>query len=70
MHDRLAPGTGFGDTVGFVKMVRDAGVLPRAVGVEVISDFYIAEGAKSAAEKTYAGAANVLREVWPELLEK
>lgn len=68
MHDRLAPGTGFGDTAGFVKMVKDAGVLPKAVGVEVISDFYIAKGAKAAAEETYTGAVNVLKEVWPELL--
>lgn len=68
MHDRLAPGTGFGDTKGFVKMVKEAGVSPKAVGVEVISDFYMAEGAKSAAEKTYKGARKVIEEVWPELL--
>lgn len=70
MHDRLAPGTGYGDTVGFVKMVKEAGVDPKAVGVEVISDFYMAEGAQSAAEKTYAGAKKVLEEAWPELLER
>lgn len=68
MHDRLAPGTGYGDTAGFVKMVKEAGVEPKAVGVEVISDFYIAEGAKEAAKKTYEGAKKVLEEVWPELL--
>lgn len=68
MHDRLAPGAGYGDTVQFVKMVKEAGVEPKAVGVEVISDFYMAEGAKSAAEKTYAGAKKVLEEAWPELL--
>lgn len=68
MHDRLAPGTGYGDTAGFVRMVKEAGVKPRAVGVEVISDFYMAEGAEAAAKKVYAGAAEVLGKVWPELL--
>lgn len=70
MHDRLAPGTGYGDTAGFIKMIKEAGVKPKVVGVEVISDFYIAKGAKSAAEKTYEGAVKVMKEVWPELLEK
>lgn len=70
MHDRLAPGTGHGDTLGFVKMIKDAGVKPKVVGVEVISDFYMAKGAKAAADQTYAGAKKVLEEVWPELLEK
>ncbi len=44
MHDRLAPGMGAKDTVGFVKMLKDAGVSPNAVGVEVISDAYLAKG--------------------------
>ncbi len=70
MHDRLAPGTGYGDTVGFVKMIKEAGVDAKVIGVEVISDFYMAEGAKVAAEKTYAGTKKVLEEAWPELLDK
>lgn len=69
MHDRLVPGTGYGDTAGFVKMIKEAGVEPKAVGVEVISDFYMAEGAESAAKKTYLGAKKVLEEAWPELLK-
>lgn len=69
MHDRLAPGTGYGDTAGFVRMVKEAGVKPRAVGVEVISDFYMAEGAETAAKKVYAGTAEVLEKAWPKLLE-
>lgn len=69
MHDRLAPGTGYGDTAGFVRMVKEAGVKPKAVGVEVISDFYLAEGADIAARNVYAGAKQVLEEAWPELLE-
>lgn len=70
MHDRLAPGTGYGDTVGFVKMIKEAGVDAKVIGVEVISDFYMAEGAKVAAEKTYAGTKKVLEQAWPELLDK
>ena len=30
----------------------------------------MAEGAKVAAEKTYAGTKKVLEEAWPELLDK
>ena len=37
MHDRLAPGTGIGCTADFVKMVREKGIEPKAIGVEVIS---------------------------------
>ncbi|MDD2979404.1 MAG: sugar phosphate isomerase/epimerase [Hespellia sp.] len=69
MHDRLAPGTGAKDTAGFVKMIKEAGVDPKAVGVEVISDSILAKGIKEAAEETYAGTKKVLAEVWPELLE-
>ncbi len=38
MHDRLAPGTGIGCTAAFVKMIREKGIEPNAIGVEVISD--------------------------------
>ena len=69
MHDRLAPGTGAKDTVGFVKMIKEAGVSPRAVGVEVISDAIVAKGLKEAASLTYDNTVKVLKEAWPELLE-
>ena len=46
IRDSLAPGTGAKDTVGFVKMIKEAGVSPRAVGVEVISDAIVAKGLK------------------------
>lgn len=68
MHDRLAPGVGYGDTAGFVKMIKEAGVKPNAVGVEVISDAYLEKGAADAAKFTYDAAVKVLSEVWPELL--
>ena len=69
MHDRLAPGTGAKDTVGFVKMIKEAGVSPRAVGVEVISDAIVAKGLKEAASLTYDNTVKVLKEAWSELLE-
>lgn len=68
MHDRLAPGTGAKDTVGFVRMVREAGVSPLAVGVEVISDAILAKGGEKAAAYTYENTVKVLKEAWPELL--
>lgn len=69
MHDRLAPGTGAKDTAGFVKMVKEAGVDPKAVGVEVISDEILGRGLKEAAAHTYENTKKVLAETWPELLE-
>lgn len=69
MHDRLAPGVGAKDTAGFVKMIKEAGVNPRAVGVEVISDAYLAKGIKDAAAYTYENTKKVLEETWPEILE-
>lgn len=69
MHDRLAPGTGAKDTAGFVKMIKDAGIDPKVVGVEVISDAYIAKGVDYAAAYTYENTVKVLKEAWPELLE-
>ncbi|MFR5733774.1 MAG: sugar phosphate isomerase/epimerase family protein [Clostridium sp.] len=68
MHDRLAPGTEAKDTAGFVRMVREAGVSPLAVGVEVISDAILAKGVEKAAAYTYENTVKVLKEAWPELL--
>ncbi len=68
MHDRLAPGTGVKDTVGFCKMLKEAGVSPNAIGVEVISDAILATGLENAAKHTYDNALKVLQEAWPEIL--
>lgn len=67
MHDRLAPGTGAKDTAGFLKMIKDAGVDPRVIGVEVISDEILGRGLEEAAKFTYENTAKVLAEVWPEM---
>ena len=69
MHDRLAPGTGAKDTAGFVKMIKDAGVDPKVVGVEVISDEILGRGLKEAAAYTYENTEKVLKEAWPEMVD-
>ena len=53
MHDRLAPGTGCGDTAAFCRMLKEKGVQPRAFGVEVISDSILARGVEEAARFNY-----------------
>lgn len=68
MHDRLAPGTGAKDTVGFVKMIKDAGISPKVIGVEVISDEILSRGIKEAAAFNYHNTVKVLEEIWPEVL--
>ena len=69
MHDRLAPGTGAKDTAGCVKMIKDAGVDPKVIGVEVISDEILSRGLKEAAAYTYENTEKVLKEAWPEMVE-
>lgn len=70
MHDRLAPGIGYGDTVGFVKMIKEHGISPRVIGVEVISDANVEKGVDYAAQHTYDNAVMVLEKAWPEVLPK
>lgn len=70
MHDRMMPGTGYGDTAGFVKMIREKGIEPKVMGVEVISDEVLGAGVSEAAKANYEATAKVLKEVWPKVLEK
>ena len=70
MHDRMLPGTGCGNTAGFVKLIRNKGVRPAVVGVEVISDEILSRGVAQAAKDNYEAARAVLEETWPEVLEK
>ncbi|EGP3413802.1 sugar phosphate isomerase/epimerase [Listeria monocytogenes] len=67
LHDRLAPGEGYGDTVGFAKILKEHGVNPRVMGVEVISDSMVATGLEYAALKVYNATKKVLDEAWPEI---
>ena len=70
MHDRMLPGTGYGDTAGFVKMLRDKGIQPAVMGVEVISDEILAAGVAAAAKANFDATRAVLAQAWPEVLEQ
>ena len=69
MHDRMMPGTGYGDTEGFVKMIREKGISPVVIGVEVISDEILENGVQEAAKSNYQALQNVLEKTWPEILQ-
>lgn len=68
MHDRLAPGTGYGDTAAFCRMLREKGVEPKAMGVEVISDAILAKGVAEVAKYNFDNTVKVLAEAWPEAM--
>ena len=70
MHDRALPGKGYGDTAGFVEMIKAKGVSPAVVGVEVINDAILATGVPSAAKANYDAVSELLAKTWPELLSK
>ncbi|WP_238901020.1 TIM barrel protein [Clostridium sp. YIM B02500] len=67
MHDRLAPGTGINVTEGFVRMIKEKGIKPACIGVEVISDAILAKGVAEAAKHTYNNTIKVLDKAWPEV---
>lgn len=69
MHDRLSPGTGWGDTVGFLKAIKEHGIEPVVIGTEVISDPILAIGYEESAAQNYATSIKVINEAWPELLQ-
>ena len=60
MHDLLPPGASDLDTAGFVKMIKDAGIDPKVIGVEVISDQYMDKGIDYVADYTYKQIMSVL----------
>ncbi len=68
MHDRLAPGTGCGDTAAFCRLLREKGIAPKALGVEVISDAILAKGVAYAAKYNFDNTVKVLQESWPEAM--
>ncbi len=57
---RLPPGQGYGDAVGLVRALRDHGVAPAVVAVEVISDDLVARGVDVAARTTADAARDLL----------
>lgn len=70
MHDRMLPGTGHGDTVGFVRMIREKGIEPAVMGVEVISDEILSHGIAAAAKENFNATKAVLEQAWPQVLEQ
>lgn len=70
MHDRLAPGTGINATEGFVRMIKEKGIKPECIGVEVISDNILAKGVDEAAKFTYENTKKVLDRAWSEIFSK
>ena len=50
-------------------MIREKGIKPRTIGVEVISDAILARGVTEAAAYLYGCTVPILREVWPEACE-
>lgn len=67
LHDRLAPGEGYGNTVEFTRMLKEHGVKPRVISVETISDSLVAKGVPVAAKTVYKALRRVLDEAWPEV---
>ncbi len=50
-------------------MIKDAGIDPKVVGVEVISDEILSRGLREAAAHTFDNTKKVLEEAWPEMIE-
>lgn len=67
MHDRALPGKGYGDTAGFVEMIKAKGVSPAVVGVEVINDAILAAGVPNAAKANFDAVSELLAKTWPEI---
>ena len=67
MHDRALPGKGYGDSAGFVEMIKAKGISPAVVGVEVISDEILATGVDEAAKANFSAVSELLAQTWPEM---
>ncbi len=67
MHDRALPGKGYGDSAGFVEMVKAKGISPAVVGVEVINDAILATGVAEAAKANFDAVSELLADTWPEM---
>ena len=67
MHDRALPGKGYGNSAGFVEMIKAKGVSPAVVGVEVINDAILATGVPEAAKANFSAVSELLSKTWPEM---
>lgn len=65
MHDRLAPGDGDIDLASFIAMVKDAGVQPAIIGVEVVNDELLNQGVETTARYTHKRTIEALKKYWP-----
>jgi len=60
LSDRLPPGHGYGDAVGFVRTLMEHGAEPTVMGVEVISKRIIGQGLERAAKINYDATKDLL----------
>ena len=67
LSDRLPPGHGYGDAVGFMETLMDHGVDPVVVGVEVISHRLVGQGLERAAKVNYEAAMDVFAKAGLEI---
>ena len=58
------------DSLTTVRKLKEKGVEPAVMGVEVISDAILATGVEAAAKANYDATRAVLAQAWPEVLEK
>ena len=59
---RVPPGEGHGDAVGVLRALRNKGIRPEVVAVEVISTELVATGVQNTAQRCHAAALAVLAE--------
>ena len=63
LADRLPPGHGYGDTVGFLRTLIEYGVDPVVIGTEVISNRLVGQGLGHAAKINYDATMEVFEKV-------
>ena len=56
------------DCLKYIRMLKEKGVEPKAMGVEVISDAILAKGVAAAAKFNFDNTVKVLEEGWPEAM--
>ncbi len=54
----------------FVKMIREKGIEPAVMGVEVISNEILSAGVAEAAKANFNATRAVLEQAWPEVVEQ
>ena len=57
-----------GSSVAAIRMLKEKGIVPKAIGVEVISDAILEQGVAAAAKYNFENTVKVLQTAWPEAL--